>query len=112
MFDAVVSVAHPNAMWRCSLQQVMVAELLYVQAQRMTRRIQKDDLHTLSKAPIIHKSVYKPSIHFHYLTRGRLDPIPGDSGHKDGDTLDRVPTHSHTLDNSEMPVSLERMRKP
>ncbi|XP_053543689.1 connector enhancer of kinase suppressor of ras 2 isoform X1 [Ictalurus punctatus] len=48
---------------------------------------------------------------------GSLEPIPGNSGHKAGDTLDGVPTHrrapshthSHTMDNLEMPISLQRM---
>ncbi|MCI4389346.1 hypothetical protein PGIGA_G00096950 [Pangasianodon gigas] len=58
-------------------------------------------------------------------SRGNLEPIPGNSGHKAGDTLDGMPTHhrtqshthSRTMDNLEMPVSLQHMslywgRKP
>lgn len=45
---------------------------------------------------------------------GSLKLIPGDSGHKADDTLDgynHTHTHirSHTTDNSELPISLQRM---
>ncbi|XP_053502224.1 fibrinogen like 1B isoform X3 [Ictalurus furcatus] len=44
---------------------------------------------------------------------GNLEPLPGSIGHKAGYTLDRVPIHhrarSHTTDNLEMPISLQRM---
>ncbi|XP_053531278.1 protein FAM83G [Ictalurus punctatus] len=74
-----------------------------------------------------------PSIHPFSLplilhrVAGNLEPIPGDSGRKEGDTLDGVPTHrrahsyththSHTTDHLDMPISLRSMslnrwRKP
>ncbi|KAK3525306.1 hypothetical protein QTP86_025322 [Hemibagrus guttatus] len=44
---------------------------------------------------------------------GNLEPIPRDSGHKMGDTLDLVPTQSHnhslTTDNLKMLISLQGM---